>query len=90
MYGNCVDDELDDYLANIEDVANGLIVDMEHMELMEPLTDAVSELEDELEKFYETRTRNAIINKMTVDDLNRLIDSIKYLTQTIKEYASRA
>lgn len=89
MYGNCVDDELDDYLANIEDVANGLIVDMEHMELMEPLTDAVSELEDELEKFYETRTRNAIINKMTVDDLNRLIDSIKAMTRTIKGYASK-
>lgn len=85
-----MDEELEDFLADIEDVANGLIVDMEHMELMEPLTDAVSELEDELEKFYETRTRNAIINKMTVDDLNRLIDSIKYLTQTIKEYASRA
>lgn len=85
-----MDDELDDYLADIEEVANGLIVDMEHMELMEPLTDAASELENELEKFYETRTRNAIINKMTVDDLNRLIDSIKYLTQTIKEYASRA
>lgn len=89
MYGNCVDDELDDYLANIEDVANGLIVDMEHMELMEPLTDAVSELEDELEKFYETRTHNAIINKMTVDDLNRLIDSIKAMTRTIKGYASK-
>lgn len=85
-----MDEELEDFLADIEDVANGLIVDMEHMELMEPLTDAVSELEDELEKLYETRTRNAIINKMTVDDLNRLIDSIKYLTQTIKEYASRA
>lgn len=84
-----MDEELEDFLADIEDVANGLIVDMEHMELMEPLTDAVSELEDELEKLYETRTRNAIINKMTVDDLNRLIDSIKYLTQTIKEYASR-
>lgn len=84
-----MDEELEDFLADIEDVANGLIVDMEHMELMEPLTDAVSELEDELEKFYETRTRNAIINKMTVDDLNRLIDSIKAMTRTIKGFASK-
>ena len=84
-----MDEELEDFLADIEDVANGLIVDMEHMELIEPLTDAVSELEDELEKFYETRTRNAIINKMTVDDLNRLIDSIKAMTRTIKGYASK-
>ena len=85
-----MDEELEDFLADIEDVANGIILDMEHAELMEPLTEAVSELEDRLEQFYETSTRNAIINKMTVDDLNRLIDSIKYLTQTIKEYASRA
>ncbi len=83
------DDELEDILADVEDVANGVIVDVEHMELMVPLTEAVSELEDGLEEFYETETRNAIINKMTVDDLNSLIDSIKGLTQTINKYASR-
>lgn len=84
-----MDDELDDYLADIEDVANGLVVDIEHMELMKPLTEAVSELEDGLERFYETSTRNAIINKMNIDDLNRLIDSIKAMTRTIKGYASK-
>jgi len=84
-----MDEELEDFLADIEDVANGIILDMEHAELMEPLTEAVSELEDRLEQFYETSTRNAIINKMTVDDLNSLIDSMKALTQTIKGYASR-
>ena len=83
-----MDDELEDILADVEDVANGVIVDAEHMELMEPLTEVVSELEDELEQFYETETRNAIINKMTVDELNCLIDSIKALTLTIKGYAS--
>ena len=40
------DDELEDILADVEDVANGVIVDAEHMELMEPLTEVVSELED--------------------------------------------
>ena len=84
-----MDDELDDYLADIEDVANGLVVDIEHMELMKPLTEAVSELEDGLERFYETSTRNAIINKMNIDELNNLIGSIEVLTQTIKEYATR-
>ena len=83
-----MDDELEDILADVEDVANGVIVYAEHMELMEPLTEVVSELEDELEQFYETETRNAIINKMTVDELNCLIDSIKALTLTIKGYAS--
>lgn len=83
------DEELEDILADVEDVANGHVIDAEHMELMEPLTEAVSELEDGLEEFYETETRNAIINKMTVDDLNSLIDSIKALTQTINKYASR-
>ena len=83
------DEELEDILADVEDVANGVIVDAEHMELMVPLTEAVSELEDGLEEFYETETRNAIINKMTVDDLNSLIDSIKGLIQTIKDYTSR-
>ena len=82
-------DELENLLADIEDVASGRIIDQEHAELMEPLTEAVSELEDELQQFYETSTRNAIINKMTVDNLNSLIDSIKVLTQTIKKYASR-
>ena len=84
-----MDDELENLLADIEDVASGRIIDQEHAELMEPLTEAVSELEDELQQFYETSTRNAIINKMTVDNLNSLIDSIKVLTQTIKKYASR-
>ena len=83
------DEELEDILADVEDVTNGHVIDAEHMELMVPLTEVVSELEDKLEQFYETETRNAIINKMTVDDLNSLIDSIKGLIQTIKDYTSR-
>lgn len=62
---------MDDYLADIEDESNGLIVDMEHAELMEPLTEVVSELEDELQDFYMTSTRNAVINRMTVGELKK-------------------
>jgi len=83
-----MDDELEDYLADIEDVVNGRIVDMAHAELMEPLTEACCDLENELEQFYSTDSRNAVVNKMTLDDLNSLIDSIKALTKTIKGYAS--
>jgi len=80
-----VDEELDDYLADIEDVSNGLIVDMEHAELMEPLTEVVSELEDELEQLYVTETRNAIINKMTVDELKNFIVSLRNMTDSIRK-----
>ena len=45
------DKELDDYLADIEDVVNGHIIDMFHAELMEPLTDSCAELENELQLF---------------------------------------
>ena len=52
-------------------IETGVIVDAEHMELMEPLTEVASELEDELQDFYSTSTRNAVINKMTVDELKK-------------------
>lgn len=90
MYGNCVDDELDDYLANIEDVANGLIVDMEHAELMEPLTEACSDLENGLQIFYTTTNRNSIINRMSVAELKTLISSMNAMTKTIENIISRA
>lgn len=61
------DDELDDCLFDVEDVASGRIIDMAHAELMTPLTDACADLETELETFYKTTARNAVINKMTVD-----------------------
>jgi len=78
------DDELEDILADVEDVANGVIVDAEHMELMEPLTEVVSELEDELQDFYTTSTRNAVINKMTVDELKKFIATLKSMTDSIR------
>ena len=79
------DDELEDILADVEDVANGVIVDVEHMELMEPLTEAISELEDELQDFYSTSTRNAVINKMTVDELKKFIATLKSMTDSIRK-----
>ena len=90
MYGNCVDDELDDCLANIEDVANGLIVDMEHAELMEPLTEACSDLEDCLQIFYTNTERNSIINRMSIAELKTLISSMIAMTKTIENFISRA
>lgn len=62
----------------------GHIVDMEHAELMTPLTDACADLETKLETFYETTARNAIINRMTVDELNKLIASMKSMTDSIR------
>ena len=84
------DDELEDILADVEDVANGVIVDVEHMELMEPLTEAISELEDELQDFYSTSTRNAVINKMTVDELKKFIATLKSMTDSIRKMKESA
>ena len=85
---NIDDDELDDYLSDIEDVTAGRIIDMEHAELMTPLTEACADLETELETFYETSARNAIINRMTVDELQALIDSLKSTTDSIRKQKS--
>ncbi len=85
-----MDEELDDYLADIEDVSNGLIVDMEHAELMSPLTEVVSEIEDELQDFYTTSTRNAVINKMTVDELKKFIATLKSMTDSIRRLKESA
>lgn len=78
------EDEIENVLADVEDVVAGHIVDMEHAELMTPLTDACADLETELETFYETTARNAIINRMTVDELNKLIASMKSMTDSIR------
>ena len=85
-----MDEELDDYLADIEDVSNGLIVDMEHAELMEPLTEVVSELEDELQDFYTTSTRNAVVNNMSVDELKKFIVSLRNMMDSIRKMKESA
>jgi len=78
------EDEIENVLADFEDVVAGRIVDMDHAELMTPLTDACADLETELETFYVTTTRNAVINRMTVDELNKLIASMKSMTDSIR------
>ena len=82
-----MDDDIENCLADIEDVVNGHIIDMAHAELMEPLTDSCADLEGELQMFYMTEKRNAIINKMSVDELKSLIDAMKTLTHTIRAYS---
>ena len=85
-----MDDELDNFLGDIEDVVNGHIIDMEHAELMEPLTEACSDLENGLQIFYTTTNRNSIINRMSVAELKTLISSMNAMTKTIENFISRA
>lgn len=85
-----MDDELENYLADIEDVVNGHIINMEHAELMEPLTEACMDLENELEIFYTTNERNAIINNMTVDELRQFIASLNSMTKNIRNIKGSA
>ena len=82
------DEEQENVLADIEDVSAGRIVDMEHAELMAPLTEACTDLENELETFYRTLSRNAVINKMTVDELNKLIELLRSTTDSIRKLKS--
>jgi len=84
------DDELENVLADIEDVTAGRIVDMAHAELMMPLTEACSELENELESFYKTTERNSIINNMTVDELRQFITSLNSMTKNIRDIKGSA
>ena len=81
-------DEIENVLADVEDVVAGRIIDMDHAELMTPLTDACADLETELETFYETTARNAIINRMTVAELQALIASMKSTTDSIRKLKS--
>ena len=85
-----MDDELENFLGDIEDVVNGHIIDMEHTELMEPLTEACSDLENGLQIFYTTTNRNSIINRMSVAELKTLISSMNAMTKTIENFISRA
>lgn len=68
-----------------EDVESGAIIDMEHALLMEPLTKACVFLENELDVFYTTSARNAIINKMSADELRQFITSLKSMTKNIRD-----
>ena len=77
-------DDIENVLADVEDVVAGRIIDMAHADLMMPLTEACTDLESELETFYRTSARNAVINRMTVDELNKLIASMKSMTDSIR------
>ena len=83
------DEELENVLADIEDVAAGRIIDMAHADLMMPLTEACIDLESELETFYRTSARNAVVNKMTVDELNELIELLRSTTDFIRKLKIR-
>ena len=84
------DEELETFLADIEDVVNDHIIDMDHAQLMEPLTEACSDLENGLQIFYTTTERNAIINRMSIAELKTLISSMKAMAKTIENFISKA
>ena len=83
-------DEIENVLADVKNVVAGRIIDMAHAELMTSLTDACADLETELETFYKTTARNAVINRMSVDELNKLIASMKSMTDSIRELKKSA
>lgn len=84
------DDELENILADIEDVTAGRIIDMAHAELITPLTDACAELKNELDAFYTTTECNAIVNKMTVDEIREFIASLNSMIKIIRDIKGSA
>ena len=81
------DDELEDYLADIEDVVNGRIVDMDHAQYMYKVVDAVCELENSLEWIHshDEALRKAI-NTRSVDELDKMIGQINQMRLQIDSY----
>ena len=81
------DEELESYLADIEDVVNGRMVDMNHAEYMYKVIDAVCELEESLEWIHrnDVELRKAI-NGRSIKELDEMICSIKRMKSKIDSY----
>lgn len=78
------DDELEDYLADIEDVINGRIVDMDHAQYMYKVVDAVCELENSLEWIHHhDKSLRKAINTRTIDELDKMIEQINQMRTQI-------
>ena len=81
------DSELENYLADVEDVVSGRTVDMEHAKMMYSIVDALGELANSIDwvEDNDQAFRNAV-NSRTIDELNQLIDEINQMRERIDAY----
>lgn len=81
------DDDLEDYLADIEDVVNGRVASMEHAKVMYDMVDAIGDLSDSLDWIvcHDTELR-AAVNKRSVEELARMVETIRRMQAQIDKY----
>jgi hypothetical protein len=81
------DTDLENILADIEDVVNDRIVDMDHAKYVYKLIDAVCDLEDTLEWIHHNeRELHQAINKRSIKELDEMIGAIKQMNSKIESY----
>ncbi len=84
---NLEDSELENYLADIEDVVSGRTVDMDHAKVMYTIVDALGELANSIDwvENNDQAFRDAV-NSRSIDELNQMIDEINRMREQIDSY----
>lgn len=84
---NLEDSELENYLADIEDVVSGRTVDMDHAKVMYTIVDALGELANSIDwvENNDQAFREAV-NSRSIDELNQMIDEINRMREQIDSY----
>lgn len=84
------DDELEDYLADIEDVINGRTASMEHAKMIYDIVDAIGDLSESLDWVvcHDTKLRSAV-NKRSIEELARMVETIRQMQAQIDNYFNR-
>jgi len=81
------DSELENFLVDLEDVVNGRIVDMPHAQKMYDVMDALSDLENSLQRIeHREDALYAAINARTLDELDHMIAEINRMRKQIDKY----
>ena len=84
------DDDLECYLADIEDVVNGRTASMEHAQVMNDIVDAIGDLSESLDWVvcHDTSLR-AAINKRSIDELTRMVETIRQMQAQIDKFFNK-
>lgn len=81
------DPEIENYLADIEDVMSGKTVDMPHAQMMYKVMDALDDLSNSIEQIErDEKAYYAAINARTIEELNHMIEKINLMREQIDSY----
>ena len=69
--------DLDDLLSDIQDVVNGRIIDMEHASMIYKIVEAVSVLEQSIDRVVENEDElYGFINALSIEQLQKMLENI--------------